>query len=254
MFASDIQLCSTIERVRRLTVSRCKWLGWFDWLRRCLWFCVTCQTFPAAFTAKAAFAYATKASSSIHHVGAIDPNDARSQFRRDIERKVDVFRPDRCGKAIARVVRDFDSLGWRAECCRGQNWSKDFFLHQCRCGRQASDQCWGIETAFGCCDLIGFAFCISADHLGDLVQLNRVHDGANVDAFVERITDAQPVHPGLEFGVEPISDAFLDQQARSGAAYLSLIEPNRVNQPFDRAVDVGIVEYNVGGFAAQFER
>ncbi len=81
-----------------------------------------------------------------------------------------------------------------------------------------------------------------------------VDDGADVDAFIKRVADAQPVHAGFEFGIETVGNAFLDQQARSSTADLALVEPDRIDEAFDGAVDIGIVEHDVGGFTAKFER
>jgi hypothetical protein len=58
----------------------------------------------------------------------------------------------------------------------------------------------------------------------------------------------------LEPGVEILGDAFLHQQAGARAADLPLVEPDRIDQPLDRAVDIGVVEDDVGGLAAQLER
>ena len=69
----------------------------FDFLKRfvcAFWLCIAAQTFPAAFAPKAAFAYAAETGGRVHHVRAVDPDDARDQFRRDIQSQIDVFRPD----------------------------------------------------------------------------------------------------------------------------------------------------------------
>ena len=39
----------------------------------------------------------------------------------------------------------------------------------------------------------------------------------------------------------------------AGAADLALVEPDRVDQPLDGRVNIGIIEDDVGGFAAQFQ-
>jgi hypothetical protein len=54
--------------------------------------------------------------------------------------------------------------------------------------------------------------------------------------------------------VEILRDAFLYKKSRPGAADLPLVEPDRIDQPFDGAVDIGVVENDVGGLAAQLER
>jgi hypothetical protein len=79
-----------------------------------------------------------------------------------------------------------------------------------------------------------------------------VDDGADVDGLVEGVADAQAVHPALEFVVEAGGDAFLHEEAGAGAADLALVEPDRVDEAFDGAVEIGVVEDDVGGFAAEF--
>ena len=91
------------------------------------------------------------------------------------------------------------------------------------------------------------------DHAGDGVQLHRVDDRADVDAFVQGVADAQAVHPAFQLVMEAVGDAFLHQKARSGAADLALVEPDRIDQPFDGGVEIGVVKDDVGGFAAQFQ-
>ena len=46
----------------------------------------------------------------------------------------------------------------------------------------------------------------------------------------------------------------LHDQARAGAADLALIEPDRVDDAFDRAVEIGVVEDDEGRLAAELER
>ncbi len=83
--------------------------------------------------------------------------------------------------------------------------------------------------------------------------MNRVNDGPNINTFVQWVTDAQPVHAGAQFLIKPVSDAFLHQEAGSGAADLALIEPDGVNQPFYCRIDVSVVKDDVGRLTAQFE-
>ena len=85
------------------------------------------------------------------------------------------------------------------------------------------------------------------------LELSRRDDRADVGRLVERIADAQMAHAGAQFGVERFGDAFRDEQARAGAADLALVEPDGVDEPFDGAVEIGIVEHDEGRFAAELE-
>ena len=49
-------------------------------------------------------------------------------------------------------------------------------------------------------------------------------------------------------------DRFLHDQARAGAADLALVEPDGVDDAFDRAVEIRVVEDDEGRFAAELER
>ncbi len=94
---------------------------------------------------------------------------------------------------------------------------------------------------------------VLGDEVGDGAELDRVDDGADVDGLVEGVADPEAVHPAFEFVVEAGGDAFLDEEAGAGAADLALVEPDGVDEAFDGAVEVGVVEDDVGGFAAEFE-
>ena len=88
----------------------------------------------------------------------------------------------------------------------------------------------------------------------DAVQLHSRHDGADVDGLVERSAGTQRAHAVADFRDERLGDALLHQQARTGAANLSLIEPDAIDQAFDRAVEIGVFEDDERRFASQFER
>jgi hypothetical protein len=58
----------------------------------------------------------------------------------------------------------------------------------------------------------------------------------------------------LTLAMKRVVDRFLHQQARTGAADLALVEPDRIDQAFDGGVQVGVVEDDEGRLAAQFQR
>ena len=72
--------------------------------------------------------------------------------------------------------------------------------------------------------------------------------------LVERIADAQLAHAPLDPRQKSLGDAFLNQQPRSRAADLSLIEPDGIDQSFNRRILIGILEDDERRFAAQFQR
>src|SRR5439155_16891350 len=92
------------------------------------------------------------------------------------------------------------------------------------------------------------------DQAVDALLLHRIDQRADVVRLVQRRADAQVLHARLDLLDEARVDRFLHQQARTGAAYLALIEPYRVDQAFDRGVEIRIVEHDERRLAAQFQR
>ena len=86
------------------------------------------------------------------------------------------------------------------------------------------------------------------------VELGAVDQRADVGVLVERAADAQPAHARLDLGDEGVGDALLHQQPRAGAADLALVEPDAVDQPFDGAVEIGVLEDDEGRLAAELQR
>src|SRR5215208_5071135 len=67
------------------------------------------------------------------------------------------------------------------------------------------------------------------------------------------MADAQFRHARLETGNEILRDAFLHEEPGSGTTDLALVEPDRIDETFDRAVDIGIVEDDIGRLAAKLQ-
>jgi hypothetical protein len=95
------------------------------------------------------------------------------------------------------------------------------------------------------------AFFDAGLHLGrDLLDLNRRDNRAHVHRLVERIADAQFFHARPQPVVELVGDAFLHDGARSGAADLALVEPDRVDDALDGRVEIGVLENDERRLAA----
>ena len=255
LFAADIELGGAVERVGRAAFThmgfdRGEWLALFGGAG------VGEEPFPAAFAAEAAFAHAAEARRGIEEIGRVHPDDACGKLRRDVEGEIDVFRPDRRGEAVAGVIRQLHGLGWRAEGGGNEDGAEDFLLHQRIGGGEAGDQRGRVEAALGGKGrgaLVQLAARTGVNHFGDPRVLNGIDDGAHVNAFVERIADAQAIHAALELGMEAVGDALLHQKPRTGAADLPLIEPDCIDEPLNGAVEIGVVKDDVGGLAAQFQ-
>ena len=93
----------------------------------------------------------------------------------------------------------------------------------------------------------------AVDEFADAVQLLARIDRADVGVFVERIADAQRLDAVFEFAQDLAVDAFLDEESRAGAADVTLVEVNSVDDAFDRLIDRRVVHDDVGGLSAEFE-
>ncbi len=89
--------------------------------------------------------------------------------------------------------------------------------------------------------------------LADLGQLLSGVDRTDVGVLVERIADPQGGHPALEPCQHVVRDALLHEQARAGAADVTLVEEDAVDDALDSLVERGVVEDDVRGLAAELE-
>ena len=89
--------------------------------------------------------------------------------------------------------------------------------------------------------------------IADALDLHRGDQRADVDGLVERIADAEGRHARLELGDEALLDRLLHEEARAGAADLALVEPDGVDEALDGAVEIGVLEDDVGRLAAELE-
>ena len=176
-----------------------------------------------------------------------------------MEGDVDVLAPDAGGQAVSGVVGELNGFGGSAERHGGQDGAEDFLLGDDAGGMDVAEKSgWEIEAARGHGNVglpAGGAFGDALiDKALDAVELNASDDGADVDGFVEGLADAECVHAIANFGDERLGDAFLHQEAGSGAADLALVEPDAVDEAFDGGVEVGVFENDEGRFAAELER
>ena len=105
------------------------------------------HAFAAALAAEAALAIAAEAAGGVEHVGAVDPDDAGLELRRDMQREVDVLAPHRGGEAVARVVGELDRFLGGAEGHGRQHRAEHLFLRQDVGRRNAGRQRRQIEIA-----------------------------------------------------------------------------------------------------------
>ena len=163
------------------------------------------------------------------------------------------------GKAISRVVGQLDGFAGRAESHRGEHRAENFLLRNDRSGMDIAQQRWRkIKPPRRHRDLrlpAGCAFGNALIHQSlNALQLHARHNGADVDGFVQRRSYPQRAHAIANLGDQRFGNALLHQQPRTRAANLPLIQPDPVDQTFDGAVEIGILENNEWRFAAQLQR
>ena len=90
LFPSDIQLRCAVHRLR-LGAVPCEGGHRFQRVGILGRPGVGAQPLPAAFAAKAAFANSSEPGGGVEHVGPVDPDHARDQLWREVQRGVDVL-------------------------------------------------------------------------------------------------------------------------------------------------------------------
>ena len=123
---------------------------------------------------------------------------------------------------------------WSAKRHRREHRAEDLLLGDDRCGMHIAQQRGRIiKAARRQRDLRLPAGCTLGDpltnHALDTIELHARHDGADVDCLIQRKADAQAAHAFADFADQSLGDAFLHQQARAGAADLTLVEPDSVH-------------------------
>ncbi len=168
-------------------------------------------------------------------------------------------RPDAGRQPVRRVVGQRNRLLRGPEGHRNQHRTEDLHLGDGGGGSDIGEEGRREEIALGwagpgwlphLCALLDALRHQSLDPL----QLDGRDDGADVDRFVERIADAQRLHPFAQSGNETFFHAFLHQQTGAGAADLALIEPDGIDHALDHAIEIGILEDDERRFAAKLER
>ena len=86
------------------------------------------------------------------------------------------------------------------------------------------------------------------------VELRGGVDRADVGVLVQRVADAQALHPRPQPPHDLLGDALLQQQPRARAADVALVEEDALDDALDRLVERGVLEDDVGRLAAELER
>lgn len=91
------------------------------------------------------------------------------------------------------------------------------------------------------------------DVLHNAVELELGNLGTLEGVTLEGVAELVLLGTLLEASDELVVDALLDQQARTGAAALAVVEEDTEVSPGDSVVDIGVLEDNVGGLATELK-
>mmetsp|Transcript_2258 Transcript_2258/g.6258 ORF Transcript_2258/g.6258 Transcript_2258/m.6258 type:complete len:591 (-) Transcript_2258:548-2320(-) len=217
------------------------------------------EPLASRLAAVAAFLHAAEPGRRVEEVVGVDPDDPRADLEGHVQRLRHVLRPYGGRQPKGRVVGQLDGLGRGAEGQYDQHRPEDLINDHLARRLHVRDESWGVEEALPRHLLQGALVHRRAlvprylYVLLDARQLGLVHDGADVHALVERTADAQVVHAAAELGDELRVDVLLDEEARAGAAHLSLVEPDGVHDPLHRRVQVGVVKHHHRGLPPQLQ-
>lgn len=214
----------------------------------------------AVGAADAAFAPAGVEALHAFEVVAVDVGFAKAEVFDRAKCRADVLGEDRGGQAVFAVVGECDGFVVVGEGQDGNHGAEDFFLDDFGVLFRADDDGGFVEVAFAV--VVGFVAAGedlgsgvfgAVDHFGDFCLLGAVDLRRVDDAFGEGVAEFDGFHRGGEFGEKFVVDVFVNVGAFGTVADLSAEDDAGVDDAFDGGVDVGVVEDNRGGFAAEFE-
>src|SRR5436305_9404541 len=220
---------------------------------------VRLESVQPALSAEAGLLVAAERRARVEPVEGVRPDDAGAEPLRHPEDTRSLLRPDAGAQPVRRVVRLLQCLLGSAEGEDGEDGAEDLLLGDpvalCDVREDGRHEPVALlrKSAGGLVDL-GALFDAGSDELPDLLELGGGVDRADVGVLVERVADAQRREAALELCDQRLVDGLLDEEARAGAADMSLVEVDPVDDPFDRLVQRGVVEDDVRGLAAELER
>ena len=97
-------------------------------------------------------------------------------------------------------------------------------------------------------------FLTDIDIAENLLQLTLINESADLHAFFPRTAHLHSLEFLLQGSDELVIDRVLNEDAGAGAADLALIEEDAHLSTFERLIKVAVVEDDVRGLAAEFER
>lgn len=162
------------------------------------------------------------------------------------------------GLTVGGVVANLDSLSLVLELLDSDDGTEDLLLGNGHLVVDVGEQSRLDEITLVTVTLTtnsngGTLLLASINVLHDTVKLELRDLGTLEGLLVEGVTQLVLSSALLEAGNELVVDTLLDQNTGTGAAALAVVVEDTKVSPGDGVVDVGIVEDNVGGLAAQLE-
>src|SRR6516162_1110707 len=196
-----------------------------------------------AFTSESALPAAPEARRSIKKVRRVDPHGSCFEPRRNLKSHTHILCPDRSRETVNCVVCQFHRLPSVPKTQRYDNGAENLLLR--KSGRRfniTEKNRWIIEVLPGSNparlpERCAVRLCLF-DKTVSLSQLLCGNEGAEVGVSVQRVTNAQRLHPMAQIGEHFFVDAFLQEQPAPGTASLALTSPDSVHDPFNGAIEV----------------
>lgn len=170
------------------------------------------------FSTPTRFLVTAKGTCGIELVEGISPDHASFEVLRAPEDARSLLGPDSRRESVLSVVRLFDRFLWRPKCQYRQDWTKDLLARDAMCARDIGEDRWSepetvSRDSAGGLPWLGSLILSSLGQFLDLLKLSFGVDRAKVGVLIHRITDADLLHPPLQFLDQEIMDVLLNQEA-----------------------------------------
>src|SRR5437867_2044308 len=217
------------------------------------------ETVAAALATEAGLLVPAERRRWIEAVERVRPHHPCTQTLRHPEDARALLGPDTCAEAVRRVVPLLDRLLGRAEGEHRKHRSEDLLLRDAvalrdvREDRRREPVALLRQPARRLIDL-GALLLAGIDELANLFELLLRVDRSDVGVLVQWVADAKRREAALQLLDDRLVDRLLHEETRAGAADVTLVEVDAVDDPLDRLVERGVVEDDVRGLAAELER
>ena len=215
------------------------------------------------FTADAGKLVAAKGRACRQGIVRIDPHTARFHRFGYPQGPVDITGPDGAAQAVYAVVGHGDDFCFIGKGDDAHDGPEDFFLGNAHIvpdiGKYSRfDEPSLFQPRFrrfpAATDEARSFLLPDFNIIEDFLHLPFVYLGAHLGRFFPGQAYADAAEAVSQIRDELVINAFLDENPRSGAAYLALVEQDAQLGPIHSHIPVAVVKVNIGRFAAQFQR